>query len=626
MPRVRSYRFASFEVDPSTGELWKDGQKIGLQEKPFQLLVALLEVPGELVTREDLRGWLWPDHSFVDFDHSINVAVSKLRESLGDSAEEPRFIETLPRRGYRFIAPVEVPPDSVNVSDAMESPRIPRSWLAAVTLLSVVALALAIAVFMLLRGQAKDPAVGSVRSLAILPLENASSDSKEQYLADGITQSLIAELGKIRDLRVISWQSVVQFRDSDIPLPEIAYLLDVDAVVLGSVLRSNNRVRVSAQLVALEPERHLWAESYEEDLRDMLDLQQTVARTVAGEIQVTVTPEEESRLDKASPVVSQAYDSYLKGLYHWNQFSKVGFVRAIEYFEEAIVLDPRYPNAYCALANAWSMLSYYEYVDPRQGFPPAEAAAQRALELDEELAAAHTSMAAVQYCFRWDFKQAEREHLRALELNPSSSLAHNWYSWYLADAGRHDEALREIRLAQLTDPLSLAVNSIVGLRLYDARQYDKAIQQFLVTLEMKSHFYPALLFLGMTYQRVGSHEDAVEMFRQAAEASGGAPIYEAALASGYATAGRRSEAETLLTRLIERSNEEHVSAFHIAVVNLALGETDEAFGWLERAYEERSPWMTRLGIDTRFDPIRGDPRFVGLLRRVGIQNPSQIVE
>ncbi len=616
----RNIRFASFESDPLTGELWKDGQKIGLQEKPFQLLVALLEVPGEVVSRESLRDRLWPDHTFVDFDHSINVAVSKLREALGDAAEEPQFIETLPRRGYRFIAPIEAAADSLETSGSPASPRIPRGWLAAVTLLAVLALVLAVTVFKMRGRPTVSPNIGPIRSVAILPLENASSDSEQQYLADGLTRLLITELGKIQDLRVISWQSVARFRDSETPLPEIAYLLDVDAVVLGSVLRSENRVRVNTQLVALDPERHLWAESYEEDLGDMLDLQQKVARTVAREIQVTVTPDERARLEGVGPVAPEAYDAYLKGLYQWNQFSKPCFERAIEYFEESIELDPEFAAAYSALADTWSMLCYYELISPREGFLLAERSARRAVELDGDLAAAHNSIAAVKYLYLWEFREADVQYLRALELNPSFALAHNWYSWSLAEQGLFEEALAEIRLAQQHDPLSPAVNYSLGVRLFDARRFDEAIRQFHTTLEVTSSFRPALLLLGMTHQQIGTHEEAIGYFRQAVELSSGAPIYEAGLASGYAAAGQRSEAESILASLIERSREEYVSAFHIAVIFMALGEVDEAFDWLERAYEERSAWMTRLGIDPRFDSIRTDPRFIGLLRRVGIRH------
>ncbi len=608
-----SIRFEAFELDPATGELWKEGLKLHLQEKPFQLLAALLEQPGSVVTREELRSKLWPDHTFVDFDHSINVAASKLRETLGDSAENPHFIETLPRRGYRFIAPIA----GGRSTAAPSAKPVLLSWVAPLGLLALFGLVLVVN-----GGWPRSQLAGHldlepVESLAVLPFENTSEDPDQEYLADGITAAIIAELGKIRALRVISWQSVVQFKGSQAALPEIAYLLDVDAIVLGGVLRSGDKIGVNAQLVAASPERLLWAESYERDFGDLLDIQQEVARTVAREIHVAVTPEERSRLEDAPPVVPEAYDTYLKGLYHWNRFSKSEFLEAVEYFEEAIALDPEYAAAYSALADTWSMLSWYGHVPPHQGFPKAETAAQSALELAPDLPAALNSMAAVLYCYRWQFSAADKEHQRALQLSPSFALARNWYSWSLADQGRHEDALEEIRRAQRLDPLSPVTNAVVGMRLYDARRYGEAVRQLHLTLEINQYFYPALLFLGRTHQQLGSYEEAVEAFRAAVEYSGGAPIYEAALASGYARIGRLQEAEVLLARLLDRSEEEYVPAFQISTVFLALNRSDEAFEWLERAYEERSPWMTRLAIDPLFDPIRDDDRFTEILRRVG---------
>ncbi len=590
--------------------MWQGGTRLHLQEKPFQLLLALLERPGEVVTRDELRSRIWSDDTFGDFDHSLNVAVSKLRESLGDSAETPRLIETLPRRGYRLTAQVR----GVQLTES-HRPKV-VSWIAVVSLLGLSAL---VAILLGARNEwfAGSPDPEKIRSLAVLPLKNNSEDPGQQYLADGITAAIITELGQIRALRVVSWQSVAQFKGSEASVPEIAYLLDVDAILLGTVFRSGNRIRICTQLLVPEPERHLWAESYEENLGDLLGLQQNVARSVAQRIRVVVTPEVESRLAADVSVQNEALDSFFKGLYNWNQFSESAFHRAIEHFEGAIALDPGYAPAYSALADSWSMLSFYGHVPPHQGFPKAEQAAQRALDLDPGLAAAHNSMAAVLYCYRWNTSAAEKHYRQAIRLNPSLAMAHNWYSWSLADQARHEEALTSIHRAQRLDPLSVVITTAVGVRLYDARRYDEAMSPLLHALEMNRHFSPALLFLGLAYQEVGQYEEAVEAFRGAVTASGGELIYEAALASGHARAGRQREAEAVLSRLLERSEEHYVSAYHVAIVMLALNRIDEAFDWLEQALEDRSPWICRLGIDPLFDPIRSDDRFRELLRRTG---------
>ncbi len=617
MQSVGNIQFASFDLDPMTAEVWHDGVKLHLQEKPFQLLLALLERPGEVVTREELRSRLWSDHAFGDFDHSLNVAVSKLRDSLGDSAVAPRLIETVPRRGYRFHVPVR----DEQARESRRS-RVAR-WLWAALLLTLSAL---VVLFVRVRrDRVRTPSAASgeeIRSLAVLPLKDNSQVSGQPYMADGITAAIIAELGKIHALRVVSWQSVVQFRDSEATLPEIAYLLDVDAILLGSVLRSDNRIRVSVQLFALRPERQLWAESYEEDLGDLLGLQESVARAAAQEIRVTVTPEEESRLAANGPVHKEGLASYFLGLHHWNRFSGSAFRQAVGHFEEAIALDPTYAPAHSALADSWSMLGYYGHVPPRQAFPQAEKAARRALELDPGLAAAHNSLAIVLYGYRWNFRAADRHHRQAIRLNPSLAMAHGWYSWSLADQARHEEALASILRAQGLDPLSLVINTTVGIRLHDARRHEEAIQTLLHVLEMNQHFSPALLFLGLAYQEVGRYEEAVEALREAVAASAGKPIYEAALASGYAKAGRRQDAEAALARLLVRSGEEYVSAYHIAAVMVALDRIDDAFDWLERALAERSPWMCRLGGDPLFDPIRSDDRLRELLRRLRTENPG----
>jgi TolB-like protein/DNA-binding winged helix-turn-helix (wHTH) protein/Flp pilus assembly protein TadD len=622
MPLPRLVSFDSFELDTETGELWESGSQLHLQEKPFEVLQVLLERAGDVVSRQELRERVWPGQSYLDFDHSINIAISKLRETLGDSADEPRYIETLPRRGYRFIAEVSGQEQEQKQERDRWRPRVRRGWA-----IGAVAGLFAVGGFLAVPWQSdvspdrtgsESTTARPIESLAVLPLKNLSGDPGQEYLADGVTEAIISELGGIRAVRVISWQSVVQFKNSSDPLAEIGHLLDVEAVVLGGIRSSDDTVLVDVQLVGIEPERHLWTETYQEPREDLLELQQRVARAIAREIRVAITAQERRRLERPVPVVPAAYDSYLMGLRDWNRFSKEGFESAIEHFEHAVAMDPDFAAAYAGLANSWAMLAWYGYESAHEVFPLAEKAARRALELDPDSARAHNAMAAVIECYLWNFSEAEAHHLRAIELNPSFALAHNWYSYALSQRGAHEEAIESARTAQRLDPMSLAVNGTLGLRLYDARRFDEAIDQLLLTLEMNPHFAPAMLFLAMTYQRVGLYERALDLLHTAVAESGGAPTYEAALGSALAAAGRQSEAEAALRRALAASGEIDPPAFHLATLFAALDDFDRAFEWLETAYELRSPWMSRIAIEPLLDPLRDDPRFADLRRRVGM--------
>ena len=608
----RELSFPPFELDPSTGELRRDGESLFLQEQPFLLLKLLLEQPGQVVGREELRQALWPDRPFVDSDHGINVAISKLREALGDSAEAPRFIETVPRHGYRFIAPVSV-----------EGPTEPSAaWTPAWRwgLLLGLPLLLGLALFLdtdrIAQEQAATTSSGQIRSLAVLPFANLSADPERDYLADGLTMAMISRLGTISALRVISWQSVVQFKDAQKSLPEIAYLLDVDALVVGGVTLWGERMRIEVQLVAADPERVLWVRSFDLGAGELVAVQRDLTQTVAEQIQVVVTTEERTRLGRMEQVPTAAYDAYLKGLCYWARFSGPDLLRAVVQFEQSIALAPDFAAAYSALADTWLMMGWYGYQAPLEVFPRAEAAARRALELEPDSDAAHTSVGGVLSCYRRRFEDGMEHYRRALQINPSNSRARNWYSWELAYQGRHEEALEQIRAAQRVDPLSVVINTIVGVRFYHAGRYEEAIRQLEFALEMHPQMLPALLFLGQAQRQIGELDEAVATLEKAAAISNGGPTYEAELASALAASGRRQEAEALLDRLIARSEREYVSAYQVAVVLIALERFDESFRWLDRALEEASPLIAMSGIDPRIDPIRSDPRFAELLQRI----------
>src|SRR5947207_1440858 len=423
-----SVRFGAFELDQDAGELRKQGTRMKLQEQPLQMLQVLLQRPGEVVTREELQQKIWPSDTFVDFDHGINNAIKRLREALGDAAETPHYIETLPRRGYRFIGKIEC-----------EALRM--------------------------------------RFLAVLPLENLSHDPQQEYFAEGLTEALITTLAKIGELRVVSRTSAMLYKNVRKPLSEIARELEVDAIVEGTVLRAGHRVRITAQLIDPMKESHLWAESYERHLRDILDLQAEVAQAIAREIQVKLTPQEQAQFAQSRPVNPEAYEAYLKGRYHWNRRSREGLPKGVQYFQEAIAKDAGYAAAYAGLADCLSGLSNYNFVAPDEGCGKAKKLALQALELDPSLAEAHTSLAWVHTWYDYDFTAAEREFERSLELNPRYATAHQFFGFYLGMMGRYEEAYTEAKPAIRLDPLSSVFQWSLGFVYWMERRYDQAIEQ-----------------------------------------------------------------------------------------------------------------------------------------------------
>ncbi len=456
-----------------------------------------------------------------------------------------------------------------------------------------------------------------IEALAVLPLENLSGDPEEDYFADGMTEALIADLAKIRALRVPSRTSVMQYKKAKKPLPQIARELNVDAIVEGSVTRSGNRVRITAQLIEAKKDRHMWAESYERDMRDILALQSEVARAIAREIKIQVTPQERARLARTRAVNPEAYQAYLKGSYYSSKRTEEGLAKGIAHFEQAIETDPGYALAYAGLADSYSLLVRYGAVRPSEAMPKAKAAAKKALELDNTLAEAYASLAYASLHYDWDWQTAERQFQRAIELVPNYETAHQWYARYLTAMGRFDEAIAEVKRAQQLEPLSLIINSAVGYAYYFARRYDQAIAESRKALEMDPNFSRAHFNLGLAYEQKKMFPQAIAEFQKAIASSGG-PLMEAALGHAYAVAGRRAEAQEVLDRLIELSKQRYVSSYQIATIYAGLGETDQAFAWLEKAYGERNNWLAYLKVDPIFDGLRSDSRFAALVRRVGL--------
>lgn len=595
---AHTVRFGPFALDLRSSELRRNGNTIRLPEQPCQILIALLEHPGEVVTREELRQRLWADDTFVDFEHSLNAAVKRLRGLLDDSPDTPRYIETLPRHGYRLIVPVEKEESAFPTASAASRRRI---WIAAALLLLLCAAAWGAWLWVRV-------AATPIRSIAVLPLQNLSGVTDEDYFAAGITEQLITELAQIRELRVISHQSVMRYKGSDKPVPEIARELQVDALVEGSTLREGDRVRITAQLIRANPERHLWSHAYDGDLRNVLALQSEVAQAIVREIRVKTTPQDKIRLATSRPINPEAYEAYLKARYFWSRWGS-GTGKAVDYFEKAIEKDPTYAPAYSGLAMCFASQLFWKR--PQEVYPKARAAFSKALELDDSLAEAHAALAYTKVLYDWDWPGAEREFRRALELNPNSADTDMPYSTFLTMMGRFDEGIAVARHGLTVDPLSLTMNAELGWAYTYARRYDDAIEQIRRTLELDPHFPFARWELGTAYIFTQRYDDALAELRQIdPNATGGYLGYL------YAVMGKRDEAAKDLARIEEKSKQRYVDPYEFAVVYAGLGDKDTALQWLERAYAERSAEMPNLKIEILFDSLRSEPRFQDLMRRM----------
>jgi TolB-like protein/DNA-binding winged helix-turn-helix (wHTH) protein/Tfp pilus assembly protein PilF len=561
----RLVRFGVFELDLRAGELRKRGLKLPLQGQPIQILIMLTERAGELVTREELRQKLWSADTYVDFEQGLNAAVKRLRSTLNDSADNPRFVETLPRRGYRFIAPVDVVdvsqaivnaaaasdppplivPDSVDVSrQAAPRKHFVRPALVGLALLLIIALT----AWRLHPWNRPSPII---QSLAVLPLENLSGDASQDYFSDGMTDELITQLGQISELRVISRTSMMNYRGARKPLPQIARELNVDAMVEGTVLRSGSRVRITAQLILASSDKHLWANSYEGELRDTLALQSDVARAIAGQIRAKLNPQEDAGLRKARPVNPEAFEAYLKGRYFWNKRTGDGLMKAVEYFNTALEKDSAYAPAYAGLADSYALMGDWEYgvLAPKEAFPKAKAAATRALQLDDTLGEAHTSLAFCLDVFDWAWDSAEKEFKRAIELSPDYATAHDWYAWHLIMQGRKTEAIAEMKKAESFDPLSLIVSADMADILLIARLLDESMRQSQRTIEMAPEFPVAHYQLAQAFAQKQRYGEAIAELQKAIALSGGNQTFKSTLA--YVKHTERSD-QSIESRLFKR--------------------------------------------------------------------------
>jgi TolB-like protein/DNA-binding winged helix-turn-helix (wHTH) protein/Flp pilus assembly protein TadD len=624
-------RFGTYEIALHSGELRKAGVRIRVQQQPLRLLEILLERPGEVVTREELRSRIWPNESFGDFDQAVNVAVAKLRGALGDSADNPRYIETLPRRGYRFIADVavvdrpanklelvhEVAPSETEERAPLEvagDPRQPRRlpwqhvWKSLSLAMALVLLILMVWIFLRRsHPQANSLSSSPVRSLAVLPLENLSSNSQD-YFADGMTDELITDLAQISALRVISRTSVMPYKGVRKSLPQIASELNVDAVVEGTVLRSGKQVRITAQLIQAPADKHLWAQSYEGDVRDTLALQKTVARAIAEQIRINLTPQEQAVLENVKVVNPEAYEDYLKGRYFWNKRTADDLKKATYYFNQAIKSDPNYPLPYTGLADI------YQLSDRPQ---LAREEVQNALKLDDHLAAAHNSLARLLYLFNRDWEGADKEFKRALELDHNYAPAHHWYSMYLALEGRKEQALAEAEKAYELDPLSPVVGAYLAKSLQETGQYDKAIEQAKKTLDLEPDSAVTHAVLGIVYEDKRMYAEAITEYKRALELGGPPGEMRGLLGYAYAVSGNRADAEKIVAELKALWPGHAHAALDLAVVFSGLGDKENALYWLEKAQQKHVSDLIGIGQDPHFVEVRNDRRFQALVEQVG---------
>jgi len=493
-----------------------------------------------------------------------------------------------------------------------------RRWLilgsSVVVLFAIVSLA-----YFATRMRAKDASRAKIRSLAVLPLQNLSGDPSQDYVADGMTEELIGRLSRIHGLRVISRTSTMHFKNTQLSVPEIARILAVDAIVEGSLVQEGRQIRVHAQLIRAATDEHIWAGEYQREYQSILEVQEEVARNIVEQIQLNLTPEDRARLASKPPVDPEAYESYLRGRYYFNQRTEDALHKSIASFQQAIARDPAYAPAYSGLAEAYAMLGFRGGFPSKDALSSAKKAALTAIELDDALAEPHASLAFIAETYEWDWPAAEREYKQALELNPGYAQAHNWYGGYLTYIGRFNEGVAEAMRARELDPLSLPLNNALAGRLLAAGRYDEALRQVQTTLELDEHFAPAHQTLGWVYLRGGKQDDAIREFQNALELAGAADTdIQLDLGFAYAVSGHPGEARRILANLQRLHQQGIVPAASLAALHGALGESNEAFVWLEKAYRERDPQLTYLKAGRRFEPLREDPRFGQLVRRVGL--------
>jgi len=611
-------RFSVFEVDLHARELRRNGIKVKLQNQPLQILEMLVERPGEVVTREEIRGRIWPADTFVDFEQSVNTAVRKLRQALGDRAENPLFVETLPRQGFRFIAEVRLPSKDAAAATAMDGlpprptaaavreSRRPLVWLAAVC---AVALSLGVGALLVLPritgfGARALPS-NSMRSIAVLPLVNLSSDPNEEYFSEGMTSELITDLARFSQLQVISHTSVKRYKDTKRPLPEIARELGVDAVIEGTVMRSGNRARVSVQLIDARSDRHVWANSYDRDVRDILSLQAELAQNIATEAGVHLTASEQARLAKKRMVDPAAHEALLKGDFYWNRSTCTGFRQALEYYQQAVNTDPNYVLAYAGIGDSYFYLADMGCMPQQEGFPKSKQFALKAVELDPDLPDAHTILGTLAFYYEWDWARTEKELQRAIALDPNDGGARSSFAIYLTARGRPADGLAEMRKAQQLDPVSQMSNITSTYVFYLTHQFDQAITAANRILELYPQSGAAYYWLGQCYEQQGKVQEALAAYRHASIASELQGSPPKSLQEFWQRRSARQRASNLDTCL-QMQNSAH------------LGNRETTLHLLEWGFQHHCDGLQFLKTEPIYDNLRDDARYKKLISQLGL--------
>jgi TolB-like protein/DNA-binding winged helix-turn-helix (wHTH) protein/Tfp pilus assembly protein PilF len=650
----RQVRTGLFEIDLASGQLHKNGRKLPLQEQPFRVLAILLERPGEVVTRQELQARLWPADTYVGFDEGLNTAIRKLRTAFGDSAGNPRFIETLPRRGYRFIAPVTETttanglPAIANVAGIREDNAIADSeeavslpdysalapeggkwpWKTAVLMTAFLVLALTVVAYVMRKHSSPGSGPAKRSMLAILPFQNLSNDPGQEYFSDGLTEETITDLGQLspENLGVIARTSAMAYKHTDKTIDQIGRELGVDYILEGSVRREGGKARVSAQLIRVSDQTYLWAENYDRELADMLDVQNDLGRSIAEQVSANLTPQRQIELSKKHIVNPEAYDLYLKGRFYWNQRTPGAIKESIGYFVQATAKDPNFALAYAGLADAYNISNVVGLYSPNESFPQAREAAMRAIQLDPSLAEAHAALGMEKSHYEFDLPGAEREFLKALEVNPNSPYAHLFYSnCFLLPMGRKAQAIAENRRAVEIDPLSLPINNFLGMTYMMAGDDDSAYRQFQHTIAMDPSFPLAHEYFSWFLTTTGKYEESIKEKEKGDVLSGASPEQAAAEAivmeKAFKSGGEKRFWQKDLELELKAGQRPGASAspFMLAADYAMAGQTDKAFEYLEKSYEEREGQdLTLLKFDPSYKNLRSDPRFSAMLRKIGL--------
>jgi len=610
---MRGYKFGIFELDLGARELRKNGLKVKLQDQPLTMLELLLERAGALVTREEVQKHLWPQDTFVDFEKGLNTAAFNLRTALGDDAENPRFVQTVPKQGYRFIAPVEAlrddPAPEPVVSVEVKKPR--PLWPAVAALILIVAAA----AWVVKRFVFAAPPGRVV--LAVLPFENLSGDKSQEYFSQGQTDELITQLSRVNPgrLGVIGFATVSTYAQKD-PVA-IGRELRVQYVVEGSVQRTGSRVHINARLLETKERTAIWAKGYDGDFS--AQTVEEVAQDIAQSIRVQLQPQPQLKSPANTEARTGSYDALLRGRYLMTRRTDEDLKNSIRYLQQAVAANPNSAPAHASLADIYNLLGFYSLIPPSEAYPKAKAEAMLALQIDPSLAEAHASLADLTYIYEWNWDGAARQFQEALRLNANYAPAHQWYGMFLASEGRFDAGIAEVQEALKIEPLSPVINADLGLCYYYSRQYERALAQYEKTLELDKNYSLTHNWMGTTLVKLKRYDDAIAHFRLALEYSGGSQGSYALLAYAYGMAGRQAESQATLKQLQALAAKQYVSPAYIAIAYIGLGDRDQVFRWANRCHEEHAALMVRLKVEPVVDSVRDDPRFPKLLESVGLK-------